>query len=388
MANTSTAELLARCLAGDSWTDELLKASLEEDSGRAFFRVIVERLGDSFEPRYCDLYVRLFARVLKIVQPGSDESAIIERYERIRQIRVCDGDPKRVYVLSRVTLGADVAVTSIILDGAKQRFPEAEIFFVGPRKNWELYSADRRLQHREFSYPRSGSIEERLRTAPGFEDSESLVIDPDSRFTQLGLLPVCPEPQYFFFESRAYAAENPKATLVELTRDWMARVFGVNRTAAFIAPERTSVTADIAVSFGVGDNPEKRVADPFEEQLLKDLVRSGGRVVLDEGAGGEESERVRRLCRTVPGAYSWSGAYAPFADAISRAKLFIGYDSAGQHVAAACGTPLLSIFAGFTSERMFHRWRPDGPGSIHVVRVDDRAAVDEVLARARQYLTL
>ena len=32
----------------------------------------------------------------------------------------------RVYVLSRITLGADVAVTSVLLDAAKRRYPEAE----------------------------------------------------------------------------------------------------------------------------------------------------------------------------------------------------------------------------------------------------------------------
>ena len=40
------------------------------------------------------------------------------------------------------------------------------------------------------------------------------------------------------------------------------------------------------------------------------------------------------------------------------AKQYVGYDSAGQHVAAASGTPLISIFAGYPSERMFQRWRP------------------------------
>ena len=30
---------------------------------------------------------------------------------------------ERVYVLSRVTLGADVAVTSVMLDAAKRRYP-------------------------------------------------------------------------------------------------------------------------------------------------------------------------------------------------------------------------------------------------------------------------
>jgi len=38
-------------------------------------------------------------------------------------------------------------------------------------------------------------------------------------------------------------------------------------------------------------------------------------------------------------------------------------------VAAACGVPLISIFAGFPAARMFHRWRPSGPHAT-VIRVD------------------
>jgi len=57
---------------------------------------------------------------------------------------------------------------------------------------------------------------------------------------------------------------------------------------------------------------------------------------------------------------SWEGDYAPFASMISRSQLYIGYDSAGQHVAAACGVPLISVFAGYVSDRMFQRWYPTG----------------------------
>ena len=52
------------------------------------------------------------------------------------------------------------------------------------------------------------------------------------------------------------------------------------------------------------------------------------------------------------------GAFAPFAAQIARSKLFVGYDSAGGHVASACGVPLISIAKGFASERMAARWRP------------------------------
>ncbi len=34
--------------------------------------------------------------------------------------------------------------------------------------------------------------------------------------------------------------------------------------------------------------------------------------------------------------------------------------------------PLLCVFAGFPTQRMFARWRPTGPGPMRIIRVDDR----------------
>ena len=285
-----------------------------------------------------------------------------------------------------MTLGADVAVTSIVLDAAKKRFPNAKIHFVGARKNWELFAEDPRILHHAFAYPRHGSIPERLSTWPDLRLPNSIVIDPDSRLSQLGLLPVCGDDSYYFFESRSYGGSG-NATLVELTKRWVRETFEVDDARAWVAPTPGPITADIAVSFGVGDNAEKRVDDPFEKELLHALTREGSSVLIDEGAGGEETERVRKLCAGLPGVQSWNGAYAPFAYAISRAKLYVGYDSAGQHVAAAAGVPLLSIFAGYPAERMFERWRPDGPGRIDIVKVTDRDP-QLVVKAALQYLTL
>jgi hypothetical protein len=359
-------------LHGEPWTDELLRASLEEENGRGFFRVVVERLGDLFEPRLSDVYARLFARAVEIARPELKAEALVERYERVRQVRPCIAEPSRVYVLSRVTLGADVAVTSIVLDAVKRRFPGAEIKFVGPRKNWELFEADARVDLHEFAYARAGSIAERLSTWPVFDEADAIVVDPDSRLSQLGLLPVCPEDRHYFFESRSYGGSG-NDSLVKLTRQWVERTFGVAEAKAYIAPASGQETADIVVSLGVGDNHEKRLDDAFEERTLRALVGTGRSVLIDEGGGGEETERVRRHCLAIPGLRSWSGAYAPFAYAISKAKLYVGYDSAGQHVAAACGTPLISMFAGYPTMRMFHRWKPDGAGRVVVIRVPNRS---------------
>ena len=101
----------------------------------------------------------------------------------------------------------------------------------------------------------------------------------------------------------------------------------------------------IAVSLGVGENDAKRLPDPFEEELLRLLASTGMSICIDTGAGGEESERVERaIRRSSAAATTWNGSFAGFAAIIASSHLYVGYDSAGQHVAAASGVPLISIF--------------------------------------------
>jgi ADP-heptose:LPS heptosyltransferase len=69
------------------------------------------------------------------------------------------------------------------------------------------------------------------------------------------------------------------------------------------------------------------------------------------------------------------GSYASFASHIVQSDLYVGYDSAGQHVAAAGGVPLVSVFTGYVSDRMLFRWRPSTPGA-YVVPVGDANRAD------------
>ena len=66
--------------------------------------------------------------------------ALIERFERVRQPRVCSQEPRDVFVLSRVTLGADVCVTEHCARCREAPVSKANIYFVGSRKNWELFA--------------------------------------------------------------------------------------------------------------------------------------------------------------------------------------------------------------------------------------------------------
>jgi ADP-heptose:LPS heptosyltransferase len=369
---------------------ELPLSLVEEPGGQALFGILVEGLADRFEPRLCDVYARLFSQAVAQVAENVDPALLMARYQRVRRPRPVLGDPHRVFVLSRVTLGADVAVTSVLLAAAKQRFPHAEIVFVGPRKNYELFAGDPRLRHADLAYPRGGLRQrlavwdplEALLAAPG-----SVVIDPDSRLTQLGLLPVCPEEFDHLFESRGYGGETDRP-LPELAAAWAEETFGVPNAKPYVAldpsggPRGHPRGAHTAVSLGVGDNPAKRIPDPFEERLLALLTPGGAPLVIDKGAGGEEAARVdRAVGRSGVKAAFWEGSFAGFAAIIAASRLYVGYDSAGQHVAAACGVPLVSIFAGFPAPRMFHRWRPTGERAT-VIRVD-RPDPLETLERVR-----
>ena len=259
----------------------------------------------------------------------------------------------RVYVLSRITLGADVAVTSVLMDAAKRRYPDARIVFVGPRKNYELFEGDPRVEHFPAPYARSGALRDRLAASTSLWFDDGVVIDPDSRLTQLGLIQVCPDDRYCFFESRAFGGDSMDR-LPDLAAKWAED----RQARPYVAPPPADGAFDITVSLGVGENLSKRLDDAFELGLMQSLAATGASLLVDLGGTSEERARVQRVLQ--PGMQTHDGAFAPFAAQIAKSKLFVGYDSAAGHVASACGIPVISIAAGFVSERMAARWRPLG----------------------------
>jgi hypothetical protein len=325
----------------ESISDRELDDLLAIGDGRHFLSNVVEPLADSFDPAQAEVYEALFTRAIARVAS-----------ELLPRVRPAPRNPlpasaERVYVLSRITLGADVAVTSVLIDAAKLRYPRARIVFVGPRKNYGLFEADPRVEHMEAPYARSGSLRDRLTASAALWFDDGVVIDPDSRLTQLGLIRVCEDERYCFFPSRSFDGMD---RLPELAARWA----GAGRP--YIAPRpATGKPAEVTVSLGVGENLNKRMDDAFESDLFDAL---DGDVLVDLGGNPDERARVQRVLR--PGMRTHDGAFAPFAAEIARSKLFIGYDSAGGHVASACGVPVISIAKGFLNERMAARWRPLG----------------------------
>lgn len=405
---------------------------------KALFSEVVEPLADSFEPEDGAIYDAAFAPVIQFCRRLPEgrpldaqltrfglrtQRDFLERVQRITQVKKFDlaqaGPVKKALVLSRVTLGADVEITSIVWQKLRQVFPSAEIVLLADDKAHELFGGDPRLRLHRLPYRRGGGLIERLSgwlsvveavetECRGLHPEEFLIVDPDSRLTQLGLLPVVPdETHYYFFESRSYQRPGVSG-LGQLTAQWVNEVFGegeplypcvhLRREDQALAEalvkkiRQRGARPLVSLNFGVGENPNKRVPDPFESQLALSLLRTGATIILDKGTGVEEAGRVEAITNTLrqhgqrvtevteargldalsalnlqADVITWQGGIGRFSALVAQSDLYIGYDSAGQHIAAALGIPTMVIFAGYPSLRFVERWRPAGRGAVKSV---------------------
>lgn len=419
---------------------------------RAIFAELVEPLGDAFTPDAAARYDLLFAPLIQLCRrdPGGErldqalaqfgvrsEEDLLKRKTRISRLRPFPRGGRervrKVFALSRVTVGADVAVTSVVLTKMKLIFPNAEIVLVGSAKTEELFGGDARITFLTVPYPRHGGLRERLEAwvdvvdmlrgaTKALQPGEHLVVDPDSRFTQLGLLPVTGDHRaYRFFDSRGFSSPG-RGSLARLTAAWLDEVFGASerplypyvhlrdRDRKFAEGLRERLRSRderpfVAVSFGVGGNPRKRISDDFEAGMLHELLAHGNLVILDKGLG-EETERANCLLRAFSergkkvveigegssasfvGAreprcdiVAWQGGVGGFSALIGASRSYVGYDSGFQHVAAALRVPLVDIFVGAPNARFARRWRPCSRVPACVIDVDPDVVASSTAVR-------
>lgn len=418
--------------------------SLAKSGIDATFRAIVEPLNDSFDANDRDVYYEIFSYLIQLTRELSEAEHIDETLktfglftqqdlmDRVRNL-IAPGKKghaqrhkvKKVFVLSRVTIGADVAITSIIIERSKKLFPKAQILFLANRKNYELFGDDESIKILPLDYKRKGGLISRLESwlealenikyeTKGIEPCECVIIDTNSRITQLGLLPLVREDiGYYLFEPLAHADEEARK-LGEDINEWLNKVFGsVGRKSVYPTlsiPARYNKTAKVfyqklakdwkstvVVNFGVGGNDNKRISDEFEFEAVSCLIEKGAKVILDEGFGKDEIERTDKIidrlkergktivrvnedlafpAATNPDLITYKGGIGQFAALISQSQYYIGYDSMGQHVAAALGIPELVIFNGYPSEKFSRKWHPYGNGKINIIHAEGKAEKD------------
>jgi len=195
-----------------------------EAGENGLFRLLAERLSDSFDRESCALYDQAFIKTIQFSRGLPQGKALDEslsnfgltreeeltdrkkrlsekksRFEKEDLVRV-----KKCLILSRVSLGADIAVTSVVIQKMLASCPNAEVVLLGDDALGGIFTGLDRFHVRHFKYPTSGGLFEKLgawielcdmvrQEINGLDPSEYIAIDPDSRMTQLGHLPLFPD---------------------------------------------------------------------------------------------------------------------------------------------------------------------------------------------------
>ncbi len=435
---------LKDCHYEEDYIDLLCEmTTFSEDTGltgiaaQALFRIIIESLCDDFEDLQTETYNRVMAQLISFCRKlpsGRDLNQYLNDFNifnrddllrRIESIRM-DGkhvsrqqDLKKILLLSRVTIGADVAITSIIIQRFADLFPDAEMVLIGGSKLDEIYGGNPCIRLQTVDYSRQGGLIERLSSwqlvlniiQQELADcplENTLLIDPDSRLSQLGVLPLIAEDQYFFFDSRSDISFASNMSMAQLTNTWINRVTGeedfryprvwprssnLTKAAEFYGElKRGGARRVIVINFGVGGNRRKKVGWRLEKELVISLLQEPDTViVLDKGFGDEELQNTNMLLEAVKengfaaleavfgvtlgrsihsGVIGMQTRIGEIAAIISKCDEYIGYDSACQHIAAALETPCLTIFAGSNNMRFIRRWSAFSPDNCQIVHVD------------------
>ncbi len=418
---------------------------------KVLFKDLVEPLMDSFTIEGRMAYIEIFSRIISSLREFPRASKISEYLNRIglntnrkllnwakkvtMQNKTLDADQinkvKKVFVLSRVTIGADVAITSIALQRIIRELHNAEIFFVGPRAQTQLFGVNQKIKTLEMSYNRKGNFINRLESwidlvdlvennTIGFSEDEYLIVDTDSRLTQLGVMPLpIAQENYIYFNSSVRDIEhqnNRVLSMAEATNLWLNEVFGNSSnfiyprvwaedkafSEKFFAQPAVKDKSTVFVNLGVGDNNDKRLGIDFEKKLIEELINQDMTVVLSKGTGAEAaiidkiinfissngikviettSDNLDELSIKDAKVIAHKGSLGELVTLISKSDYYVGYDSLGQHLAAALNVPLTTIMAGFINEYFRQRWTPSGEGIVNVIPVDtmhiDRNHIDE-----------
>jgi hypothetical protein len=419
---------------------------LTHQAAAALFSIIVESLCDDFEELQTITYNKIMAQVITFCRqlPGGKEldqtlkkfgiHAADDLLARINRVRANHNflsshkQVQKILLLSRVTIGADIAVTSVIFQRLSKIFPEAEFVLIGGSKLEELYGGNPRITFRKLAYSRKGGLLERLSSwysalevikqeVASCGENEAILIDPDSRISQLGILPLVPLDRYYFFDSRSGNSLNYNVSMPELANSWLDTLldkkdfcypnvwlpvpFQEIATRYCDLLRRKGAQRIIVVNFGVGGNPRKRVGRCFEESLLLTLLREPNTVILlDKGFGKQELDEVNSMLDVIEkhgyltiqtifgdeetdglawGVIGLQSRIGEIGALIANSDEFIGYDSACQHISVALEIPCITIFAGSNNMRFIRRWSAYGRQSSHIVHVDsltDTAAID------------
>jgi hypothetical protein len=405
---------------------------------RELFGTVIEPLNDTHREELRPVYNRLFAHIIQRVRRSpaahdldqllathgactdADFIAHAEQVSRPRPFPMAEGHRlRRIFLLSSVTIGRDIAVNVPAMQHLRRAFPGAEIVFLADPTLGTLFEEDRGVRIHPVAYPRRGRLVQLLlsyvtlesairQEIDGLAADDFLIVGMDSRLDQLMLLPLTAQDRQRYYGWRNTLPESElrsgAVSLAAQAAGWLQDTFPTDpyplrpvlrtteanrRFAETLYHSRGLADAlVVTMNLGVGGNDRKRVGEEFELAVIRGLVGAGSKVLLsvapdseslaaglrrrleaDGIAVGDPHDRHPRPAGAAPPAVLIArGTLGQTAALIERSRLYVGYDSMAHHMAAALGQDVIAVFAGYDTPYFPDRWCPNGTGTVRLIR--------------------
>jgi ADP-heptose:LPS heptosyltransferase len=133
------------------------------------------------------------------------------------------------------------------------------------------------------------------------------------------------------------------------------------RVDALLAQERLQPRGYVVVHIGAG-SPEKAWPSAHWRAVTAQLAQQGERLVFT-GRGDAEHDSIRAVTRGLPACVDLCDrlAWSDYVQVIRLARQVLTVDTAAGHVAAAVGTPSVTVWSGIGSAT---HWRPLSERSV------------------------
>jgi len=396
---------LARTLASAALAEPMLDREICD----ILYPGLIEPLCDDFSlpsARAADLV--LAGIIEALAGEGTSPGDLFRRREESRRSSLDGLTPGTALFISRVTAGADVMITSVLMARIHAAFPGCEIHLAVTRAIAPIFAAPLIHIH-PVEVNRHGGLMERFSFRPQLSELAAeligpgdLIVDPESRLSQLGLLPLTERTKTLLFPSRTYQSDDEEKNLAELANLWLDDLGcpAPHRSPEVHLPDETRKRAAmlkgklvpegnkaILINLGVGGNERKRLDFADECAIMRAIMRQDGvTILLDSGRGMEEKSRVAAIIEACGGVcekiHPLDLDLAEVAALIAESDAFLGYDSSCQHLAVAVTTPGLTIFKGFPCQRFKNRWKPASDGSriIPVTGMMEREQFETIIS--------
>ncbi|HEC91984.1 MAG TPA: pyruvate kinase, partial [Candidatus Atribacteria bacterium] len=327
---------------------------------KAMMKGIIEPLADTFLEKDSEVRFDFNLRVVEICRQQRegkfidevlkrlgflDEKSLRERKDIVRKIRYLHPSRrdkiKKIFILSRITIGADIAITNRLITGFLKTFPFAEIVLFGNRRTLnEICGGENRIRIESLPVLPKGAgtaidrflpwaeivkvLEEEIKELKTNEDF--IIFDPASRIGRVGVLPFIHKDKellhYYFFEGNLTSTQRPVKRKSDLYQEFAQNCFGISLEYPTVFLKKEDVIFAqkiwesydlgkyfvIALQFGVGGDNNKRIwnhtseeeiVSYFEKSLIQRLLAEGHSLLIDKGFGWYEETQINEILKNL-----------------------------------------------------------------------------------------